>query len=341
MTTGATLCGGLEGVGIGMKQAGITHIWGIEKDDTIASVARSNGFNSITADILDIDPTTLEVPDNLHISTPCINASNANHTAELNKEGTKETALDIALGEKTAQFIDAMKPRVFTLENVYFYRKFKAFKIILVALNRNGYIYHYENLNSADYGVPQTRKRLILRAVRGALLPMLPPPEKWRGWYDAIEDLIPTLPESRFVDWQLKRLPQDLQALLSSKAFLVEGRNGNGGTDRFDYEPSGTVTTSHPPRAFIVDGKAGNRGNDVTIRGDCEPMFTITASAEKQASRAWLSHGKVVSMTPRALARFQAFPDWYELPEKKPLACKVGDSVPPLWYEKLIGPLNQ
>lgn len=337
MTTGATLCGGFEGVGIGMKQAGITHIWGIEKDDTIASVARLNGFNSITADILDIDPTTLEAPDNLHTSTPCINASVANNSGEVNEEGTKETALDIALGEKTAQFIDVMKPRVFTLENVYFYRKFKAFKVILAALNRNGYIYHYDNLNSADYGVPQTRKRLILRAVRGALLPMLPHPEQWRGWYDAIEDLIPTLPESQFAQWQLKRLPLDLRTL------LINGQNaGNewGKKYRDIDEPTYTVN-GNIPRAFIVDGKANDKGTGVTIRGDCEHRFTVTTSADKQASRAWLSQGKVVSMTPRALARFQSFPDWYELPEKKKDACKgIGNAVPPLWYERLIKPLN-
>lgn len=332
MTTGATLCGGLEGVGIGMKQAGITHIWGIEKDDTIASVARSNGFNSITADILDIDPTTLEVPDNLHTSTPCINASNANHTAELNKEGTKETALDIALGEKTAQFIDVMKPRVFTLENVYFYRKFRAFKIILAALNRNGYIYHYDNLNSADYGVPQTRKRLILRAVRGALLPMLPHPEQWRGWYDAIENLIPALPESQFAKWQLQKMDK----WLLDKTFIIPGDNATNNTIRYADEPIMTIGSvnrvGNIPRAFLV-----NQDSKMGVVNGVEPAFTIVS----QASRAWLSHGKVVSMTARALARFQAFPDWYELPEKKPLACKVGDSVPPLWYEKLIGPLNQ
>jgi site-specific DNA-cytosine methylase len=40
---------------------------------------------------------------------------------------------------------------------------------------------------------------------------------------------------------------------------------------------------------------------------------------------------RVVQMTPRCLARFQAFPDWYELPESKSLACRIiGNAVPPL-----------
>jgi DNA (cytosine-5)-methyltransferase 1 len=53
--------------------------------------------------------------------------------------------------------------------------------------------------------------------------------------------------------------------------------------------------------------------------------------------RAWLSFGHVVKMTPRALARFQSFPDWYILPDKASLACTViGNAVPPLLYQRVI-----
>jgi site-specific DNA-cytosine methylase len=53
--------------------------------------------------------------------------------------------------------------------------------------------------------------------------------------------------------------------------------------------------------------------------------------------RAWLSQGKVVKMTPRALARFQTIPDDYELPDSPGLACKgIGNAVPPLLYRNVI-----
>jgi DNA (cytosine-5)-methyltransferase 1 len=43
------------------------------------------------------------------------------------------------------------------------------------------------------------------------------------------------------------------------------------------------------------------------------------------------------SMTPRALARFQSFPDWYELPERNALACKIiGNAVPPLLMRRVM-----
>jgi site-specific DNA-cytosine methylase len=52
--------------------------------------------------------------------------------------------------------------------------------------------------------------------------------------------------------------------------------------------------------------------------------------------RAWLSQGRVVRMTPRALARFQAFPDTYALPDGAALACRViGNAVPPLLMQRI------
>jgi site-specific DNA-cytosine methylase len=37
------------------------------------------------------------------------------------------------------------------------------------------------------------------------------------------------------------------------------------------------------------------------------------------------------------LARFQSFPDWYELPERNALACKIiGNAVPPLLMRRVM-----
>ncbi len=45
------------GVDLGMIAAGWEHLYGIEYDDRIAQVARNNGLNTITADILKIKPS--------------------------------------------------------------------------------------------------------------------------------------------------------------------------------------------------------------------------------------------------------------------------------------------
>lgn len=334
MTSIATLLSGGECVGIGARAAGLTHLWGFEIENDIAQVARDNGFNVITADVMQLDPHTLPVPDVLHASPVCKRASGANQTAELNEDGTKEAPEDIEMGQKIASFIEVMTPQIFTLENVYAYRNFKAFKIICNALNHNGYMWDFDNLNAADYGVPQTRRRLILRAKRGALLPNLPQPEKWVGWYEAIEDLIPGLPDSHFSAWQVVRLPEKMKTFAIGSAISAPISIG--------AEPIDTITLDNGTRyrAFLVESKNIQEWGD-SKRADDEPAMTVTTDPkESHRPKAWLSQGRVVSMTPRALARFQGIPDSYILPDSKALACKIiGNGVSPLLYQKIIGPM--
>ncbi len=414
MPTITTLCSGGEGVGVGAQAAGLTHLEGFELQDDIAQVARSNGFNVLTASILDVDPATRPVPDVLHASPECKNASNANAKGE-------ESTIDVEVGRAVARFIEAMRPKVFTLENVYFYRTFEAFRIILAALDKAGYWWDYSHINAADFGVPQTRRRLILRAVRGGLVPMLPRPEPWQGWYEAIEDLIPGLPESQFAEWQLRRMPAEFHetALFDGRlrqdfsdfrkytlqsepaatittlyrpshmpraflmpacgntnfaeaeegkgcryenepstvvsageggrlprAFLVDDQRNagvNGLTNRQAVDPCFTVsaTETQGAHAFLVDGQNARPDGTPSVRPDDEPSMTITGSARPgNQPRAWLSLGRVVKMTPRALARFQSFPDSYVLPDKAKLACRViGNAVPPLLYQKIVAQL--
>lgn len=377
MDTIATLFSGGEGVGIGAQAAGLRHIYGVEVDDAVAQVARDNGFDVETADILEVDPADYETPTVLHASPPCPNFSVA-------KQGRRETDYDLALAKATARFVEVLRPQFFTLENVYGYRKSESWRIIADTLNRCGYWYDLAHVNAADFGVPQTRKRMIVRAALGQMVPHLPPPEPWVGWYAAIEDLLPTLPESQFAPWQLARLELGDTVLVNTremhdhrennpltargrkqpamtvtatstgsryKALLVDsaGYPSEDGVripvTRHADEPVNTVIANHAKRgmrAFLVGGQFARPADGsgelrpVQVRESGEPTFTITAQ-NKGDWRAWLSRGRVVQMTPRALARFQTFPDWYRFSGKKVLDCRVvGEAVPPLLYEKLI-----
>ena len=376
MTTIGTLFSGGEGVGVGARAAGLRHVWGVEIDDDIAQVARDNGFDVRTANIHAVDPADYEPPTVLHASPPCPNYSVA-------KQGRRETNSDIALASAVAQFIRVLQPQYFTLENVYLYRKSESWDAIYRTLKFCGYHVDMQHINAANFGVPQTRKRMVVRASFNPV-PPLPEPEPWIGWYEAIEDLIPTLPESQFAPWQLKGMPAELleSMLVDSagwvkdgvripvmrpadqpantiianhgrrpmRAFLVGGANASRApTIRKDNEPMFTVTAGikHPHRAFLIGGQYGRPANKTgeprppQMRGRDEPVFTVTA-VNKGDWRAWLEHGKIVQMTPRALARFQSFPDSYALPSTKTLACRiVGMAVPPLLYQKLVSQLTK
>lgn len=359
----ATLFSGGEGVGLGARAAGLRHLWGIEYSAAIAAVAQANGFAVTVADVREVDPAGLPAPDVLHASPPCPNFSNA-------KVGRGETERDIELGQAVARFIRTLQPRVFTLENVWAYRKAESWRVIAQALGACGYMYDLAHLDAADVGVPQNRRRMWVRAVRGGLVPHLPAPEPWKGWYGAVEDLLPDLPDDEFAPWQLERMPAELRETVlvtgqynkpsdcpdrdpqvtlggtpantvtaSNKydwrAFLMSAGNAHEPTVCAADEPARTVVGSHPAlgmRAFVA-GNA-NAGRDITIRVDDEPIYTVTAT--RVSARAAVS-GRVVRLTPRCLARFQSFPDWYKLPDSKTLAARViGNAVPPLQYQKII-----
>lgn len=301
MKTFATMFSGFGGADVGLMAAGLRPLWGVEYDADIASVYRHNiGDHIIVDDVRRVDYSALPHVDWLHASPSCVRASVANVDAT-------EAAEDIEAAQAVVRALRAHKPQVFTLENVWGYRNFTAFRLILDNIGNMGYFYDFEHVNSADMGVPQTRKRLILRAVYGALLPPLPMPVAWVGWYAAIEDLLPTLPESKLPKWVTQRIPSYLtypspeQWIIDTHAALVNGGNHVEDAIRFGHEPATTVTGNTFGRQRIV------------MRSGC-----------------------VLMTSPRCLARFQSFPDSYELPDKRSLAAKgISNAVPSLLMQRI------
>jgi hypothetical protein len=156
----------------------------------------------------------------------------------------------------------------------------------------------------------------------------------WNGWYAAIEDLLPQLPDSQFADWQLARLPQELKNLLVElsspvetdketmlkdadmpgptitsshgagkyRAMLIENQqNIREATVRDGDDPMFTVNTgntgipSHMPIAFVCDGQPNHYGEDMTLRDAMEPMITIMSSSDKKPLKAFLTDGQTGS----------------------------------------------
>lgn len=310
MKTFASLFSGGGGADVGAVSAKFQLIWGIELDPEIASVYAANlRHQPIVKSVADVNPNSLERPDVLWASPPCQEWSVARSKRLPGRD-------DADIGYSVIPFLKILQPKIFILENVEAYRKARVFHAVVNVLHRLGYWVQWSVLNMADFGVPQTRRRLILRAVKDGFVPVLPYSQNWVGWYEAVADLIPTLPEAQFADWQIERMP----ALAQTS--LVESRNTirHCTVRQFD-KPAPCVTTTwlhRPcviPRAFIAD----------------HPGASCSNSAKE------LAHGYVVAMTPRAIARFQSFSDSYQLPEARTLASRViGNAVPPLFAQKLL-----
>lgn len=314
----ASLFTGFGGADIGAMQAGLDPIWGVESDADIALVAdQVNDCMVYRTDVKTIPFEQLETPDWLHVSPPCVNASRARNGIE--------TGVDVDLAYAICRAIETLKPDYFSLENVTNYAQFKSFMFIKNTLHKNGYHTAHDYLDCSDYGVPQSRKRLFLVASKhlgkaSKLYDLCQQKSMKPNWYDAIKDLIPELKLSTITEWQrsaiLNKFPKSIVTQLGTFN-LPDLAIQRSGARKKDGIPNNTIRLANQPMFTIraMNGKVRPSVNQVTLIIDGQPY----------------------EASPKCLARWQTFPDWYQLPEDKKLAIKgIGNAVPPLMMQQII-----
>lgn len=187
---------------------------GIEVDARIAPVHRLNypEAETILAPVQDVDYSFKGV-EWLHASPVCKRFSVAKSGGTRLKDGTRirheaggEQELDIVTAGATVDAIRALMPRWVTIENVPAYKDSDALGLIMEELNPH----YYVNLGvyeAAEYGTPQNRKRLIVRADLERPVPLVEPttPEP-ASWWDAVEDLADSMTTTKLAAWQWPRI---------------------------------------------------------------------------------------------------------------------------------------
>lgn len=286
----------------------IDPVLAVEYDEKISGVYRNNfGQHIVTADVRDVDPKELvkqidgEV-EYFHASPVCKNYSQA-------KSNHAEVELDKETAASTAEFINAIKPKVVTIENVKGYKDSEAMKTITDALDANGYTWDADVYNAADYGGYTNRERLIVRAVRDGKLPAKP--EKMArksGWYEAVADIIPTLTEKKngVAPWMDIRL----------KADGIDWRN----IDKPLYVMGSAYADGKVPHAFADEllPTLRTKSGDVIVMPD----------------------GKVYRAMGRVLARVSGVSDDYKMPFSENLShIIIGNGIPTQLTEHVIAPL--
>lgn len=282
----------------------------VEYDEKISGVYRNNfGQHIVTADVRDVDPKELvkqidgEV-EYFHASPVCKNYSQA-------KSNHAEVELDKETAASTAEFINAIKPKVVTIENVKGYKDSDAMKTITDALDANGYTWDADVYNAADYGGYTNRERLIVRAVRDGKLPEKPKKmARKSGWYEAVADIIPTLTEKKngVAPWMDIRL----------KADGIDWRN----IDKPLYVMGSAYADGKIPHAFADEllPTLRTKSGDVIVMPD----------------------GKVYRALGRVLARVSGVSDDYKMPFSENLSHTIiGNGIPTQLTEHVIAPLLQ
>lgn len=326
--TAGVLFSGIGGADVGLHQAGFDVVWAIERDPVAASIyAKNFNHDPIVEDVRTVDLAKLRQVDLIWASPPCQQYSTARSKKLPQHEGADA-------GLAVIRYLDLLRPRYFCLENVEGYKKSSAFREIMNALYRFEYWVEWSILNAADFGVPQSRRRLILRAIRGGIPASLVSLGNKLGWYQAICDLVSGLPETNLAAWQKKVLLES-GCDVGEGLWLVCGSNSGGKAKKNILKPQNTpywtvAGTSRWDRLLLIP-RVGARVKNFHPIGPSEPAPTIRALGHDRHWRQLdvIAEKKVYKVTPRCFARFQTFPDDFWLPDDPVIATKgIGNAVP-------------
>lgn len=158
-----SLFSGAGGLDLGFTMAGHEVIWANDiYSDAVETYKRNLDEHIVCGDISEIDASSIPDSDIIIGGFPCQGFSVANMKRHESDERN-------SLYKQLVRIIDQKKPKFFLAENVKGLTNLsggKVFQMILKDFRELGYSVDYRILNAADYGVPQTRMRVIIVGVR-------------------------------------------------------------------------------------------------------------------------------------------------------------------------------
>lgn len=159
----ASLFSGAGGLDLGFIKAGHKVIWANDNyEDAVQTYKLNIGNHIICKDIREIDSNEIPNHDILIGGFPCQGFSLAN-TGRSEKDERNKLYLEFL------RVLKDKKPKFFVAENVkgiLSLGKGEVFKMIISDFSEEGYNVEYKVLNSANYGIPQKRERVIIIGTR-------------------------------------------------------------------------------------------------------------------------------------------------------------------------------
>ena len=289
-----SLFSGAGGLDLGFQQAGFDIVWANDFDADAAQTYRANiGDHIVCGDVSQIDASQIPACDVLIGGFPCQGFSVANTKRTLDDERNQ-------LYKQYLRILTALQPKMFIAENVkgiLSIGKGEVFKAILDDFRAAGYAVDYKLLNAADYGVPQTRQRVIIAGVR--------------------QDV-----DARFAFPEPTHSSKPAEG---KNAWVTVGEALAGIPDPDGPHAQDVPNNVYSSYKMVMNGYLGKRPTDPG-----KPAPTVTARGDRKGGVVVLPHpsGKR-RMTVRELARIQDFPLDFEFAGSRTDCYRqVGNAVP-------------
>ena len=183
---------GAGGLSYGMKQAGVDILAGIDIDPACRHPFETNVkakfYQEDVAELSIGFVESLFADKTVRVLAGC--APCQPFSSYTNRSAVRENEWQLL--SKFGAVVTELRPEVVTMENVPRLEKHPVFKEFLAALDGADYEYSYASVRCASYGVPQTRRRLVLLASRLGDIKLVPPThvqEEFETVRDAIQYL--------------------------------------------------------------------------------------------------------------------------------------------------------
>jgi len=328
---------GAGGLSYGLSRVGLVSVGGLDKFFPASETYEAQfGVRVIRVDAFELSPYDLskrfDDVDVLVGCPPCQGFS----SLKVSRFGSDDERNDLVL--YYARVVETFKPQALLFENVPHVAKDVRFAHMIKVLSENEYSFLFRVLNSADYGVPQKRKRLILFAVRGAGKVEFPEPEygspdspdvksgalkPWKTVRDAISDL-PSVNDGECHPSD----PLHCAKKLNSRYKEIIKRVPKNGGSRNSVQPELLLPT-HRKHASSFKDAFGR------LKWD-EPSVTITTKFYDPSTGRFTHPEQDRALTLREGARLQTFPDEYLFKGSfTQIARQIGEAFPPLLAEKI------
>lgn len=335
------LFSGAGGIGVGFEQAGYDHVFSADFDPAVAKTFRHNNpsIPFIEGDLADemIRNQIKKEFSNREIDIivggpPCQGFSMFGKRRFVNSKD--HNPHDDDRNKLILTYLDYVKlfnPKWFLMENVPGITSLddgSFFKALISEIESLGYKNHdYKIINTADYGVPQKRKRFILIANRtGNIIPWPKPkyfqiPEDWQKPYRTVGEVLLGLETKQSQSKYLNHLPMN---------------HSEDVMERFSYIKEGLKLNPEDLPVHLKYSKTGNEiksYSKVFYRLDRnQPSHTLVPGHSAFPIHPWLDR----QLTVREAARIQTFPDNIEFIGNHGEQCKqVGNAFPPMAAETI------